>query len=361
MNTAAQLILVFCLWTLSPLSLLRGQSSPSCEASSISLISLTPGTAGITANFALQERLNVQTYTLRYEYQMMGSPVEEVREVFPPSFDLSLASDTGWHQFTILNQCLEGDEHLGSQLRLDLDGGDLSCPIPSHLSIIDYNAANISFQWAFNELALSWHVQYENAEGFVEAYDVMEPFVFQELSPSNFHIFTIYTQCEDPAQRSASFIRQSPSIQFMIITVDDIKALSIPCMDLCRITERAYRLNCTRHGKFEANQGNFLATHNCNCLTPVQEASTSLPQLAYFPNPAQDKITLSFQLPRKQKCEVKLCDVSGKHISQLIPAGTFSAGFHQIVCQLPAELTGLYWLQIGHENQFQYLKILILP
>lgn len=359
MSAAARFTLCICLSIVAQLTLLNGQGLPSCEASSITLLSLQAGTEGLSATFALEEKPNVQSYTLKYEYLSMGTPMEDLLEVFPPTFDIALSADTGQHQFTILNNCLEGDTHLGSQLRVDLNDSDVSCPIPSNLNILDYNGTNISFQWAFNELALSWHVQYENAEGFVEEYDVVEPFVFQELSLSAFHIFTIYTQCEDQALLSNQLIRQSPAIQFMIITVDDIKALSIPCLDLCLIAESAYRLSCARHGKFEANKANFLSTHDCTCLSPVKTVSTITESLRCFPNPSTGTFELAFQLAQQQTLSIEVYDRLGKQIGQLISPTTFSAGSHRLEYRLSDLAKGLYWLQISNESHLQYLKIMV--
>jgi|GEM_PF-1546148 len=359
MSSIARFTLCFCLLLLGHHLPLNSQGSPSCDASSISLLSVQPTTDGILASFTLQEQADVASYTLQYAYSLSGTPMEEILEVSPPLFEITLASDTGIHHFTILNNCIEGDLHLGSQLQLDMSDSDFACPVPSNLQILDYNENNLSFQWAFNELALSWHVQYDNAEGFVEAFDVIEPFVFQELSRSAYHIFTIYAECEDQALSTTQFIRRSPAIQFMIITVDDIKALSISCMELCTLTERAYLLTCTRHGKFEANKTEFLSKHECGCLTSIKERVSIFENITYYPSPTSDKVQINFQLKQKGKLGLELFNSSGKRIQNLQTPTFFSSGSHQLAYDLSALPTGVYWLKLSANRQFQHLKILI--
>lgn len=340
---------------------LSAQDAASCAASSFSLITLESGTDGIQALFSLEEQANVDRYTLRYQYFKEEQPMEESLEILPPAFTIELASDTGLHRFTLVNVCVDGDTHPGSQLVLDFQNSDLQCPIPENLRILDYNASLISFEWDFNELAQSWHVRYDNAEGFVDEFDVPEPFVNQELAPSNFHLFTLFTNCEDQALASGQLLRRSSAIQFMIITVDDIKALNISCMELCIITENAYLLYSSRHGKFAANKLDFLATYNCSCTTASQEVGSLFQSIRLYPNPVRNKLFLKLDLDQVENLSLALLDVQGRRLRQISDSKRFLPGEHFLEYSLDQLRAGLYWLVIETERGAEYLKILVQP
>lgn len=358
---ASGLLLALYLSLLAFTANLSAQDAASCAASSFSLARLEMGTGGIQAHFSLQEQANVAQYTLRYQYFNEGQPMEENRDILSPAFAIELASDTGLHRFTLVNLCIEGDTHQGSQLVLDLRDSDLQCPIPENLRILDYNAGLVSFEWDFNEQAQSWHVRYDNAEGFVDEFDVLEPFVLQELAPSNFHLFTLYTNCEEQALANGQLLRRSPAIQFMIITVDDIKALAISCMDLCVITEQAYLVSCSQHGKFAANKLDFLSQHNCNCTTALSGAISLLPAVQLYPNPVRHSLFLKFDLQQAEDISLALLDVQGRKLKQLSSSQRFPPGEHSLEYPLRQLRAGLYWLAIDTGKGIEYLKLLVQP
>ncbi len=342
-------------------SKLSGQDAASCAASSFSLSMLEGGTDGIQALFSLEEQANVDRYTLRYQYFINGQAIEDNLDILPPTFAIELASDTGLHRFTLINLCVDGDTHQGSQLALDLRDSDLQCPIPENLRILDYNANLINFEWDFNDLAQSWHVRYDNAEGFVDEFDVPEPFVAQELAPSNYHLFTLYTNCDDQALTEGQFLRRSPAIQFMIITVDDIKALNISCMDLCVITEKAYLLYSSRHGKFAANKLDFLSTYNCNCTTASQEIGSLFQSIQIYPNPVRNDLFIKLELDQVEYLSLTLLDVQGRKLKQLSTSKRFPPGEHRLAYSLEHHKAGLYWLAIDTGKGVEYLKIMVQP
>ena len=342
-------------------SSLSAQDAASCPASSFSLTALENGTDGLQALFSLEEQPDVDRYTLRYQYFKEEQSIEENLDIIPPAFAIKLAADTGLHRFTLVNLCVDGDAHQGSQLVLDLRDSDLLCPIPENLQILDYNAGLISFEWNFNELAQSWHVRYDNAEGFVDEFDVLEPFVLQELTPSNFHLFTLYTNCEDQGFSTGHLLRRSPAIQFMIITVDDIKALAISCMELCVLTEKAYLVSCSRHGQFAANKLDFLSQHNCSCTSSSQLADNPFHSIQLYPNPAQHTFFLKFYLQEAEDISIVLLDSQGRRLEQLSPFRRFPPGQYALEYPLKGLPAGLYWLAISSGKSLKYLKIVAQP
>ncbi len=336
----------------------KGQTDPSCDASSISLIALESTTDGSIATFSFDTQVDVESYQLSYQYTLVGEEQEEIIAIAPTLFTVKLAADTGQHRFTILNICLSGDIHTGSQLLLDLDNSSLDCPTPANLQIINFNQFSTSFQWDNDERALFWHVVYENADGVVQEFDTEEPFVLQELLNSNFHVFTIYTVCDEQALVNNVLVRQSPAIRFMIITVDDIKALHVPCSSLEKLTASAYLLYCTKHGHFGPNKERFLAVHSdCapNATTPI---INGLSELKAFPNPFCDQLQLSSYLTRAKSLEVNLLSHSGKFLGQLRPFTPIATGKTELNFSLSQYPAGMYWLQINDGETVQYLKVI---
>lgn len=339
----------------------HAQTTPSCNASTLSLQSLDRGTDGLLATFSLSPQPDVSAYQIRYQYVSAGMEMEDLLPIIPELFTLKLAADTGQHRFTLVNTCLEDDLHTGSQLLLDLNNSSFECPTPSNLQIEDVDNTFVSFQWAPDDRALFWHVKYETADGFVQEFDTPEPFVTQELRSSNTHLFTVYTVCDDQALvGSTSLIRQSPAIQFMIVTVDDIKALRVSCEDLNKIVAKAYRLYCTKHGHFGPNKEAFLATHNDCMPNALPTDIDPIRQALVFPNPADDYISLAMVLDQALWLQVDLLSANGQFVKNLAPSIRLLSG--RSVLRFPVKecRPGFYWMRISTESRFMMKKILIL-
>ena len=339
-------------------SYVQGQTGPSCDASSISLIALEATTDGLIATFSLETQVDVESYQISYQYTLDGVDQEEINTIAPTLFTIKLAADTGQHSFTILNTCLSGDVHTGSQLLLDFDNSALDCPIPSNLQVINFNQLSTSFQWNNDDRALFWHVIYENSDGLVQEFDTEEPFVMLELLNSNFHWFTIYTICDEQALVNGALLRQSPAIRFMIVTVDDIKALHVPCSTLEELTQRAYLLYCTKHGAFGSNKERFLAVHSDCTPNSTAHVIKDLNQLKAFPNPFSQQLQLSFNLTSAKALEVNLLSHSGIFLGRLRPFDQFVAGKTELAFSLSQYPAGIFWIQINDGITVQYLKII---
>ncbi len=335
----------------------KGQTDPSCDASSISLIALESTTDGSIATFSLTPQADVESYQVSYQYTLEGVDQEEIITVEPSLFTIKLAADTGQHSFTMLNICPSGDIHTGSQLLLDFDNSALDCPIPANLQITNFNQFSTSFQWDNDERALFWHVIYENSDGLVQEFDTEEPVVIQELLNSNFHLFTIYTVCDELALVNNSLLRQSPAIRFMIVTVDDIKALHVPCSELERLTASAYLLYCTKHGLFGPNKERFLAVHSDCAPNSTAQAIKDLSALKAFPNPFSDQLQLSFHLASAKAFEINILSHTGQFLGRLQQFGPFVTGKTELTFSLSHHPVGMYWIQINDGNTLQYLKI----
>lgn len=335
----------------------KGQTDPSCDASSFRLISLESTTDGSIASFSVDTQGDVDSYQVSYQYTLAGVEEEEIITIMPSLFTIQLAADTGQHRFTMLNICLSGEIHTGSQLLLDLNNSALDCPIPANLQIINFNQFSSSFQWDNDDRALFWHVIYENADGLVQEFDTEEPFVIQELLNSNFHVFTIYAICDEQALVNNVLAQQSPAIRFMIITVDDIKALHIPCSALERLTASAYLLYCTKHGLFGPNKERFLAIHSDCAPNSTTHIIKDLSELKAFPNPFSDQLQLSFNLTSAKFLEATLLSYSGKFLSQLHPFASLAKGKTELSFSLSQYPAGVYWLRIQDHKMVQYLKI----
>ncbi|MEZ5042618.1 MAG: T9SS type A sorting domain-containing protein [Saprospiraceae bacterium] len=337
------------------------QTTPSCNASTLSLQSLDRGTDGLLATFSLSPQPEVSDYQIRYQYLLAGVEMENILADIPELFTLKLASDTGQHRFTLINICLEGDLHTGSQLLLDFNNSSFECPIPSNLQIEDLDNTFVSFQWAPEDRALFWHVKYETADGFVQEFDTPEPFVNQDLRSSNTHLFTIYAVCDDQALiGNNTLARQSPAIQFMIVTVDDIKALRVSCEDLNKIVIKAYRLYCTKHGHFGPNKEAFLAAHN-DCMPNALPADIdAIRQVRVFPNPTNDYISLSLVLNQAIWLQVDLLSPNGQLVETFTPSLRLLSGQSVLRFLVKECRPGLYWIRIRTNHHFMMKKILIM-
>lgn len=82
-------------------------------------------------------------------------------------------------------------------------------------------------------------------------------------------------------------------------------------------------------------------------MTATSEIEAKI-QLAVFPNPAQERLEISYELLEKTSVAIQLLDMQGKVITQLA-AITQPAGKHQQTLSIPDLLAGVYScrLQLG--------------
>ena len=144
----------------------------------------------------------------------------------------------------------------------------------------------------------------------------------------------------------------------MIVTVDDIKALHVPCSTLEELTERAYLLYCTKHGAFGSNKERFLAVHSDCTPNSTAQLIKDLNQLKAFPNPFSQQLQLSFNLTSTKVLETNLLSHSGQILDRLHPFGQFVVGQTELAFSLSHYPAGMYWIQINDGITIQYLKII---
>ncbi len=78
-----------------------------------------------------------------------------------------------------------------------------------------------------------------------------------------------------------------------------------------------------------------------------------------YPNPAADRVEVSFSLSGRESVGIKVFDVYGQMVSDVPPAG-YSAGNHLVVIDLDALPQGLYFLRMtaaGHISTRKLLKL----
>ena len=87
---------------------------------------------------------------------------------------------------------------------------------------------------------------------------------------------------------------------------------------------------------------------------------TVLSPLTVYPNPAQEKVTVSFTLPQTQQATVKVYDSQGKSITTLFQGEVKANQAYEIKWQANDISSGLYFLQLQTPTLRQHQKLLLI-
>jgi hypothetical protein len=77
-----------------------------------------------------------------------------------------------------------------------------------------------------------------------------------------------------------------------------------------------------------------------------------------YPNPANDKITIEFDLTNNNKVTIKLCNILGQEILNMYDGTLYSEHFHQEF-SLQRISEGSYFIKITIDNKTKYEKIIV--
>ena len=81
--------------------------------------------------------------------------------------------------------------------------------------------------------------------------------------------------------------------------------------------------------------------------------------LLLYPNPIQDQAKLNFELDKSQSINIRLVDMTGKTVKQLVTNQKFEKGEHTVSLQFNGLSNGNYLLQIGNASMNQTVQLTV--
>lgn len=339
------------------------QSPPPCDGSFINLLQYTESPSGARLTIAVSPSEGTTAYNLLHQFTLNGILQSQIFPMNPPETTIAIFPADTLHQFTSINVCSNGESHIGSTFFLDLGNNSLDCPAITNLTIDQLTPALINFSWEAAPEAISFRIRYEASNGFSTAFETEVSSVEQILQRTTRHTFFITPQCQDPAVRSAI---PGPTFSFTIVIVDDIKAAP-RCEEALRDSvENAYLVLCTKHGDFGPNLSRFVNFHIeelmlMGCATPAAEQKTLVSYWSFSPNPAAEAIEVSYELAEVAQIEIKLLNLQGQTLAQVIPSSRQSAGTYRQEFPLKNLPAGIYLLRLRAEQQVLSKKLIVFP
>ncbi len=328
-----------------------------CKASTLYINSYEPGSSGPNITIALSPETNVADYTLNHFYDLGADNFEDMITSVEPFYSLTLNLETQLHELFPVNRCTDDSLHFGSTLFLDYTEADPFCPPPTNLQILDLNNNFVSFQWDDNPEVDSWNVAYLPGGIPASNGDTPEPFWEQVLSTTDsIHTFEVYSIC--PGFTPGNVVVFSAKLRFTIITIDDIKFLTIPCPDLTEIVEDAYHMYCSKHGFYGPNKQDFISIHDSCTTTSVPRLDLSFSDVRVFPNPVRgSEMQVSLSLNKSSVLSFALLDLNGRLVQHFPGTSLLVAGPQTIKLPIREAPPGMYFLRIGDGQGQRYVKV----
>lgn len=309
-----------------------------------------------------------------HTYAVGGDVIMEVKPVEDNMVNFFLLSLAGSHEFKVINTCLNGDQHEGTTMYVNFTlEEDLFCPPITDLVIDEFNNDFIAFSWADTSIHIEYEVGYQpGVEPEVITGGVADPMFEQNLSDAIVHTFSIVAICDDPGPPRD--VVRSPVVRFSVITIDDIKLLQEQRDSVIAALPRAFRINtcCTEFlntvnkGDVLNNLDDFILDPDSCTLAEICVTTNDfygpgqyLEQLRIFPNPAQEKAWVTYDLPAAQRVRVDLLNLDGHLVDQALFEGRQASGRNQLSFSLTGKTPGLYLLRIQGENFQDFAKVLV--
>ena len=285
----------------------------------------------------------------RFFFEEGDTMIHNFNFIDPPEIvELPFDLFAPWHEFTTLSICENGETHFGSTFFIESRQQDVSpeCPAPTGLVINSLDNDNVSFGWDFSDFAQLYHITYSPVGGNAQEFDNQEPFHQQPLEDVTLHWFEIYNICDTTLFAPA--LLRSPSIQFLIVSVDDIKALECgPGLDSLK-NKKSLMIRFSAHGNFNTNKDSFFNFHDSLCLIdPIREvALEDLIDIRISPNPFSYEFLVELEAEQISISEIRLHDLRGKLLHSQLPEP--GAGLQNLQFAFPAPNLpeGLYLLEV---------------
>jgi Secretion system C-terminal sorting domain len=102
------------------------------------------------------------------------------------------------------------------------------------------------------------------------------------------------------------------------------------------------------------------ATLNNDCLVETSDATQAIQSVQVLPNPAQDRIQVSFNLPRPAQVALSIFGLDGRLMAQPVLPQPAAQGLWKGQIEVANLNTGLYFLQISADHAIRTEKILIV-
>ena len=89
------------------------------------------------------------------------------------------------------------------------------------------------------------------------------------------------------------------------------------------------------------------------------ETKVELVTLTVYPNPAQEKVTVSFTLPQTQAATIKVYDSQGRETATLFQGEAKANQMYQVKWQARNQAAGMYLLRLHTEGKYHMIKLLL--
>ncbi len=345
-------------FTLSILSLnVFAQDTLLCKASTLYINSYEPGSIGPNITVTLSPEANVADYSLIHFYNLGADNFEDMITNVEPFFTLPHHPETQLHKLSSVNRCTDDSLHFGATLFLDYSEANPFCPPPLNLQILDLNNNFVSFQWSDSPEVDSWNVAYLPGGVPTSNGNTPEPFWEQVLSTTDsIHTFEIYSIC--PGLAPGNVMVFSAKLRFTIVTIDDVKLLTIPCPDLTEIVQDAYHMYCSKHGFYGPNKQDFISIHDSCMTTTVPTLLPGFSEVSVFSNPVlRDEIQVSLSLNRSCRLSFELFDLNGRLVQAFPQTSLMAAGPQTITLSTGEVPPAIYFLKISDGPGQCYVKV----
>ncbi|RDC64887.1 T9SS type A sorting domain-containing protein [Adhaeribacter pallidiroseus] len=111
--------------------------------------------------------------------------------------------------------------------------------------------------------------------------------------------------------------------------------------------------------KVAPTPNSLVAARTASLLTEVTGAAAPLGNFQAYPNPFQDKITISFSLETTQSVHLEVLDSRGRKVATLFQGQAQANQVYQIEWPAKNQTSGLYLLRLQTRNKIQHQKVLL--
>lgn len=102
-----------------------------------------------------------------------------------------------------------------------------------------------------------------------------------------------------------------------------------------------------------------VATTVVGCLVPVEEVSETPYSFSVYPNPVSESTVVSINLSESDNLNIKLIDMCGKEVAQILQPERLPAGQHSFNLNAASYAPGLYFVSLNGSKGVAYKKVVI--
>ncbi len=124
----------------------------------------------------------------------------------------------------------------------------------------------------------------------------------------------------------------------------------------------------TFYGAFNCANDDLLSTgdHIVDATLPVNESTLGVaeisnkPQISLYPNPIKDVITLDYTLAQTSSVSVKMIDLQGREVAELLSENGKNAGTYKSTFDMSKYEAGVYFVTLSDGNNTVTKKVMIV-